>query len=161
VLTRFAKTSASLAIALLAMKARLAHAVFPSENVHSRPAFISGEAAAFAVGVRGRFTVTATGIPVPTITLAGTLPPGVAFVDNGDGTATLSGTPGPDSVGTSRLTFTAANGLGRGATQTFTLRVAAFGAAESPKLGRGTLAVLVVLLALAGRASSLAGARVS
>ena len=35
----------------------------------------------------------ATGDPLPTLELSGTLPEGLSFVDNGDGTATVSGTP--------------------------------------------------------------------
>jgi hypothetical protein len=46
-------------------------------------------------------------------------------VDNGDGTATLSGTPAPSAVGTYTLTLTAHNGIGSDATQAFTLRVQA------------------------------------
>ena len=42
---------------------------------------------------RARFTVTTAGTPTPAITVTGTLPAGVTFVDNGDGTATLAGTP--------------------------------------------------------------------
>ena len=40
-----------------------------------------------------RSTFTSTGTPQPTLSQTGALPPGVTFVDNGDGTATLSGTP--------------------------------------------------------------------
>ena len=47
----------------------------------------------FTVGSPGTFTVTTAGGPVPAITSSGTLPPGVTFTDNGDGTATLAGTP--------------------------------------------------------------------
>ena len=39
------------------------------------------------------FTVAASGYVVPTLKLKGVLPGGVSFVDNYDGTATLSGTP--------------------------------------------------------------------
>ena len=47
----------------------------------------------------------------------------MAFVDNGNGTATLSGTPDPGTTGVYTLTFTAANGVLPNATQTFTLTV--------------------------------------
>jgi hypothetical protein len=49
------------------------------------------------------------------------LPAGVTFTDNGDGTATLAGTPGPDTGGTYSFTVTAANGVGGDDTQIFTL----------------------------------------
>jgi hypothetical protein len=46
----------------------------------------------------------------------------VRFVDNGDGTATLSGKPGNGlgQVGDYNLTFTASNGVAPNATQNFT-----------------------------------------
>src|SRR5262249_23936506 len=42
---------------------------------------------------------------------------------NGDGTATLSGTPNPGTAGSYSFTVTAGNGVGSNATQTFTLTV--------------------------------------
>lgn len=45
------------------------------------------------VGVRLSFTVTTTGAPVPSITSKGALPGHLTFMNNGDGTATLWGTP--------------------------------------------------------------------
>ena len=39
------------------------------------------------------FTVSASGYVTPSLTEKGKLPRGVTFVDDGDGTATLSGTP--------------------------------------------------------------------
>ena len=53
----------------------------------------------------------------------GALPAGVGFADNGNGTATLSGTPDPGTTGVYPLTVTAANGVLPNATQTFTLTV--------------------------------------
>ena len=44
-------------------------------------------------------------------------------MDNGDGTATLSGSPDPDTAGSYPVTLTAHNGVGSDATQTFTLTV--------------------------------------
>ena len=41
----------------------------------------------------GSYTVTTTGYPAPTITETGALPAGLTFTDNGNGTATISGTP--------------------------------------------------------------------
>jgi hypothetical protein len=59
---------------------------------------------------------------MPSVTETGALPSGVTFVNNGNGTATLSGTPASGSGGTYSLTFTASNGVGS-ANQTFTLTV--------------------------------------
>jgi hypothetical protein len=90
------------------------------------PTITSSGATTFAVGVAGTFTVTATGFPGgPTLALTagGSLPSGVTFVDNGDGTATLSGTPAPATGGSYPITITAANGISPDATQTFTLTV--------------------------------------
>ena len=54
------------------------------------------------------FTVTASGFPLPSLVQGGaTLPAGVTFVDNGDGTGTLSGTPAAGTGGDYALTFTA------------------------------------------------------
>ena len=53
----------------------------------------------------------------------GALPAGVGFAHNGNGTATLSGTPDPGTTGVYTLTVTAANGVLPNATQTFTLTV--------------------------------------
>ena len=60
---------------------------------------------------------------MPSLTETGTLPSGVTFKDNGNGTATLSGTPASGSGGTFSLTFSASNGVGAVANQMFTLTV--------------------------------------
>jgi hypothetical protein len=65
--------------------------------------------------------VTTTGFPTPSITESGALPAGVTFVDNGNGTGTLSGTP--TASGTFTIAFTAQNGVSPNATQNFTLTV--------------------------------------
>ena len=59
----------------------------------------------------GTFTVTTTGFPTAALSETGALPTGVTFVDNGDGTATLAGTPAAGTGGTYVLTITAANGV--------------------------------------------------
>ena len=75
--------------------------------------------------------MTTTGFPTPALSETGALPTGVTFVDNGDGTATLAGTPAAGTGGTYPLTITAANGVLPDATQSFTLTVAA---AEAPAI---------------------------
>jgi large repetitive protein len=73
------------------------------------PVFTSAGEASLAAGTAGSLTITATG--ATTMTQSGTLPAGLSFTDNGNGTATLSGTPqGPD--GTFSLTFTGTNASG-------------------------------------------------
>jgi hypothetical protein len=72
---------------------------------------------------RGQLPVTATGAPTPSVTQTGALPGGLTFVDNGNGTATLSGTPSAGTAGSYPLTITATNGIGTPATQSVTLTV--------------------------------------
>jgi hypothetical protein len=90
---------------------------------NSAPAIASGSATTFTTGTSGSFTVQTTGFPTPSVSETGTLPSGVTFVDNGNGTATLSGTPGANSGGSYPITITAANGVAPDATQSFTLTV--------------------------------------
>ena len=90
-------------------------------TVNQAPAITSASSTTFTVGAAGSFTVNATGIPSPSIGETGALPAGVTFIDNGNGTGTLSGTP--IATGTFSISFTAQNGVGSPATQTFTLTV--------------------------------------
>src|SRR5260370_7090702 len=69
----------------------------------------SANAATFQVGAFGTFSVTTTGLPTPSITESGTLPAGVTFLDNGDGTGTLSGTPTASGTLTFPITSTPQN----------------------------------------------------
>jgi len=94
-------------------------------TVNQPPMITSTNATAFTVGQAGTFTVTTTGFPKPSITRGGVaLPMGVMFMDNGNGTGTLSGTPGPGTGGNYMLTFTASNGVLPNAVQNpFTLTV--------------------------------------
>ena len=85
--------------------------------------FTSAPTTSFRVGATGTFTVTTVGTPTSAISVTGALPAGVTFVDNGDGTATLSGTPAAGTAGAHALTFTAANGVATAAVQAFTLNV--------------------------------------
>ena len=78
--------------------------------------------------------MTATGSPTPKIGSTGTLPSGVTLVDHRDGTATLSGTPGPGTAAAYRVTITAANGVLPDATQSFTLTVAVPGSRLAPAI---------------------------
>jgi hypothetical protein len=87
------------------------------------PAITSGNIATFAVGAAGSFTVQTSGAPVPAVTETGALPAGVTFADNGDGTASLGGTPTDGTDGTYSFTITASNGVGSNATQNFVLAV--------------------------------------
>ena len=89
----------------------------------SAPAITSASNTTFQTGRAGNFTVTTSGVPTPSLSESGALPSGVSFTDNGDGTATLSGTPADGTGGTYPLTITASNGISPDASQTFTLTV--------------------------------------
>ena len=86
------------------------------------PTITSAAQAQLVQGSAGTFTISTSGFPAADITESGNLPTGVSLTDNGDGTATLSGTPAADTAGTYSITVTAANGL-TPATQTLTLTV--------------------------------------
>ena len=87
------------------------------------PSITSSAGATFTVGRAGTFTLTATGNPTPSLSESGALPAGVTFTDNGDGTASVSGTPAAGTGGVYQLTITASNGVSPDATQSFTLTV--------------------------------------
>ena len=88
--------------------------------VTQAPAITSAATTTFVAAKAGTFKVTTTGSPAPALTSVGALPSGVTFVDNGNGTATLSGSAG--ASGTYPLTITATNAAGA-TSQTFSLVV--------------------------------------
>src|SRR5208283_3374442 len=92
-------------------------------NVGQPLAITSSNRSTFTVGAAGTFSVTTTGSPTPSIAESGTLPNGITFVDNGNGTGRLSGTPSPGTGGVYNITFSAQNGFSPNATQSFTLTV--------------------------------------
>ena len=85
------------------------------------PAITSSTSATAIVGTPFSFTVTTTGVPVPALTESGALPSGLTFIDNGNGTATIAGTPATGSGAIYPITITA-TGTGT-ASQQFTLTV--------------------------------------
>ena len=97
--------------------------VNPIPPTTQAPVITSAGSTTFAAGKASTFTVTSSGLPTPTLSEAGALPSGVVFVNNGDGTATLAGTPAASSAGTYHIVITAANGVGTAATQDFTFNV--------------------------------------
>ena len=84
------------------------------QPANSAPVITSADHATFAKGSAGSFTVTTTGFPTATITKTGTLPAGVTFTDNHNGTATIAGTP--TATGAFTITITASNGVAPNAT---------------------------------------------
>ena len=89
-------------------------------TVNQAPTITSANNTTFTIGTAGTFTVNATGFPAPTVSEAGTLPTGVTFNTS---TRTLSGTPAAGTAGNYPITFSASNGIGSNATQSFTLTV--------------------------------------
>ncbi len=87
------------------------------------PAITSAAGASFTIGKAGSSAVTTIGYPTPVITVNGKLPGGITFVDNGDGRATLAGTPAPGTGGPYPLIITASNGAAPDVTQGFLLTV--------------------------------------
>lgn len=98
--------------------------------VNDRPAITSAGSAIAQAGAPFTFTVTATGRPTPGLAVA-PLPAGLSFVDNGDGTGTLSGTPSAALSGENMLTISAQNTSGT-AVQSFLLTVRSAPAFTSP-----------------------------
>ena len=98
--------------------------VFVAAPAATKWKFTSPAATTFTAGTAGTFTVHVAGSPRATsITQTGTLPAGVTFTNNGNGTATLAGTPGAATGGTYPFSISASNGVGAPIVQTFTLTV--------------------------------------
>jgi hypothetical protein len=88
------------------------------------PTITSANLTTFMIGsTSNTFPVSATGTASITLSETGALPNGVTFVDNGGGSATLSGNPALGTNGTYPITITASNGFSPDATQSFTLTV--------------------------------------
>ena len=65
-------------------------------------------------------TVTASGGPTPSLSVSGE-PAGISFIDNGNGTGSMSGDP--SQLGSYPITISATNGVSPDASQSFTLTV--------------------------------------
>ena len=92
-------------------------------TVDQTPVVTSASGATLITGVSGAFTVITTAYPMASLGETGSLPSGVTFIDNGNGTATLAGTPALGSAGSYPITIRATNGVIPSAMQNFTLTV--------------------------------------
>ena len=92
-------------------------------TVDQPPTITSANSTTFETNQAGSFTVDTSGYPAPAMSETGALPSGVTFVDNGDGTATLAGTPDAGTGGIYPLQITASNGVSPDAVQSFVLTV--------------------------------------
>ena len=92
-------------------------------TVNEAPAFTSAATATLSEGVSGSFTVTTRGYPVPTLseTVGSSLPTGVTFTPNANGTATIAGTPAVGTNGSYTVALVANNGIGVAAGQSLLL----------------------------------------
>jgi Ca2+-binding RTX toxin-like protein len=116
--------------------------------VGTPPSFTSADHATFVRGRPGSFSVAVSGVPSPAISLGAPvrLPPGLSWTDDGDGTATLSGTA-TGRPGTRVVPLQTGNALGS-ASQLLTVVVAPvpgacanrFVGASGPDRVRGTAA---------------------
>jgi large repetitive protein len=80
-------------------------------TVDQAPMITSANSVTFTVGSAGSFTVMTSGFPPPALSDGGAaLPGGVTFVDNGDGTGKLSGTPASGSAAMYPIKFHANSG---------------------------------------------------
>jgi hypothetical protein len=91
--------------------------------IGTAPGITSLNTTIFTIGSSGSFTITATGDPVSALGSTGALPAGVTLTDNGNGTATLAGSPAQSTVGSYPITITATNSVMPDATQIFTLTI--------------------------------------
>ncbi|MBV8732281.1 MAG: immunoglobulin domain-containing protein, partial [Acidobacteriia bacterium] len=94
----------------------------------TNPAIISSSGTSFVEGTPSNFAVVTTYWPTPALSVTGTLPAGIVFKDQGNGTAILGGTPAAGTQGIYNLIFRATNGIAVDVTQNFILTVLAPGA---------------------------------
>ena len=82
-------------------------------TINEAPTVTGPTAATYETSVAGATQIfTSTGYPIPSLGYAGALPDGVVLSDNGDGTATLSGTPAAGTGGVYPITVQATNAAG-------------------------------------------------
>lgn len=75
------------------------------------------------VGTVLHWTVRANGVPLPSLTVTGTLPKGITFTAGTNGSAVFGGKPSAAAVGEHVVTLVATNGIGVPATQRLTIDV--------------------------------------
>jgi hypothetical protein len=111
------------------------------------PAITSADSLVLQPGAYRAFTVTTSGTPTPVLSESGALPPGLVFRPNGNGTATIYGTPPANATASYRVTITALNGVGRAAVQVLGIsfgRAPAITSAASLVLHRGVYGTFAV-----------------
>jgi virginiamycin B lyase len=90
------------------------------------PSITSPATVTLTAGQAANVALTTSGFPFPTLSETGALPSGVSFSDNGDGTATITGTASAADQGlTFPVTLTANSGFGPAASQPLSIEVTA------------------------------------
>ncbi len=102
-------------------------------TVDEAPSFSTTSSGTCVAGAACDISVSATGFPAPSLSLSGNLPAGLSFVDQGGGSALISGTPGAGDAGSSSFAIDASNGIGQAAVLHFTLAIA-----PAPSSGGGS-----------------------
>ena len=115
-------------------------------TVNKAASFTSADHDTFTVGVSHSFTVSTSASPTATLSKSGTLPTGVTFSDQGNGTALLQGTPAAGTAGSYPITITASNSAGN-PQQSFTLTVQPGAVDDSATLAEDSGASTIDVLA--------------
>ncbi|MET3961641.1 hypothetical protein ABIE44_001575 [Marmoricola sp. OAE513] len=92
-------------------------------TVNEAPELVGPSEARFVTGTAGSIGFSSDGYPTATITKTGSLPAGLTFTDNGNGSATISGTAPASAVGEYPITIKASNGQSPDATINLVLEV--------------------------------------
>ncbi len=92
-------------------------------NPASFPQFISLPEQAAMAGTAYTYNVTVAGGTAPVVITASGLPGWLSLADHGDGTASLTGTPGPGDTGIHWVTLDALDAAGESASQSFWILV--------------------------------------
>jgi hypothetical protein len=98
------------------------HFVLTVTTATSAPAITSEAETEQSLQLPFSFTVTTSGYPAPTLTKTGALPAGVTFVNNGDGSATVAGTPTTGGLFTVKVTAKSSAGT---TTQSIAIKITA------------------------------------
>jgi hypothetical protein len=81
-----------------------------SVTVNEAPELVGPTEARFVTGFANTIGFSSDGYPQATITVSGSVPAWLTFTDNGNGSATLSGTAPANALGSYPITITAGNG---------------------------------------------------
>jgi serine protease len=105
----------------------VAHSIVVNHATSAAPAVTSAQDVSLVTGIPLSFTVSTTGFPAPALSYTGSLPTGVTFADNHDGSAAMAGSPAAGTAGVYPVTVTATNSVGNTAGQDLTITVNEYG----------------------------------